>query len=307
MTKKYEGKKRVAGKNAAESASTERVGGAVSLAMASATPKTPKLFLNGVFTRSESGRTVAVTLVDESVVEVAVASRKDIRDAVRAGGSAADRWAATGPYLRGQILYRLGEMLAARSEEFDALAAACGLEQTASEAVDMAIGCAGWCDKLGLVLGSAPDIPGHSVATAVRPLGLSVTWLSSDKSLVDLVGAIATALAGGNATLVLAEGAVGLLATSLAEVVATADVPVGVVQLATVTGLEAVATAAGATEVQALDVVGHTQRAVLETAAAQSLTRCRSDRRRVSVEAGDTLAGIRWQVGYTTTWAPTGR
>jgi acyl-CoA reductase-like NAD-dependent aldehyde dehydrogenase len=269
--------------------------------------KTLKLFTNGSFVRSESGRTYPVAVSDGSVIEVCDASRKDVRDALRAGSKAAGTWAGMAPYLRGQILYRMAEMVEARADELDDTARLLGVTPTARDAVDLAVAYAGWCDKLGLVLGGTPEVPGHSVATAPRPLGLCATWLPESAAAVHVLDAVAASLSGANASLVLAGGPAGALMSVMAEAVATADVPPGVVQLLSTGSDEAVMTAAGATDVQALDVVGHPRRVELEAAAAASLTRCRTGRHEPSVDAYATLASLRWQIGYTTTWSPLGR
>lgn len=266
-------------------------------------PKTIKMFTSGGFNRSESGRTASLVAASGQTFDVSVASRKDVRDMVRITGSKSASWAATAPYLRGQILYRVAEMLAGRQAEFMELESAFFTESTISESLDVLLCYAGWADKTGLIFGTTPDVPGHSVSTSPVPLGASGFYI--DSSLADVVHAIGASLASGNACIVLVPPALGPLVATFGEVLATSDVPAGVVQLAAADQVEAVVTLAGATEIRSLDVVCHPQRTELESLAAQSLTRCATQTTSASTDRE--FRAIRRQLDYRTVWVPLGR
>lgn len=266
--------------------------------------KTYKMF-TGSFVRSESGRTRRVP-VGNTAAEVCVASRKDVRDMVRNAASAASSWSSATPYLRGQVTYRMAEMLAGRTRELAALAAAVGLDDTAAAAVDSLVHFAGWSDKLGVVLGGTPDVPGFGVTTAPVAVGVAGVWLPDGSSLVEIVDAIAPAVAVGNAVVVLCDPATAVLASVFAEVVATSDVPAGVVSLAGAATTEPVATLAGATEVRCLDVTGHPERVNLEQLAAESVTRCRPTAL-ASPVSDRPLDALRHHIDYRTVWVPEAR
>jgi acyl-CoA reductase-like NAD-dependent aldehyde dehydrogenase len=271
---------------------------------ASPAPKTLKLF-TGAFVRSESGRTAPLVTTSGRRFAVSVASRKDVRDMVRTAVAAQRRWADATPYLRGQVLYRVAEMLAGRADEFDAIAADTGAPAGApgaSAAADLVVSYAGWSDKMGLVLGGIPPVPGFSVTTTPVAAGPSGHWCPSGVSLADVVHAVAAPLAAGNAVVVLADPSAALLLATFAEVLATADVPSGTVALAPGSS-EAVATLAGATDIRCLDVTAHPDRASLESAAAESLTRC-APALASTADPATQLRRLRTQVDYQTTWQP---
>jgi acyl-CoA reductase-like NAD-dependent aldehyde dehydrogenase len=227
--------------------------------------KTYKLYIGGKFPRSESGRTF---VVDGD--NVSLASRKDARDAVLAARAAQPKWAGATAYNRGQVLYRIAEMLEARRAEFTAL----GVSDTElSATVDRWVWYAGWSDKIAQVAGGANPVAGPFFnISAPEPTG--VVAVVAPGSLLGLVSVIAPAIVTGNTVVVLAAGP--QIAISLAEVLATSDVPGGVVNLLTGRYAETAPWLAAHDDVNALDLTGveHAELAAeLERAAAGSLKR----------------------------------
>ncbi|KHD72672.1 aldehyde dehydrogenase [Actinoplanes utahensis] len=227
--------------------------------------KTYKLYIGGKFPRSESGRTY---VVDGD--NVALASRKDARDAVLAARAAQPKWAGTTAYNRGQVLYRVAEMLEARRGEFTALGVP-GSEVHA--AVDRLVWYAGWSDKIAQVTGGANPVAGPFFnISAPEPTG--VVAVVAPASLLGLVSVVAPAIVTGNTVVVLAAGP--QVAITLAEVLATSDVPGGVVNLLTGRYAETAPWLASHDDVNALDLTGveHPELAAeLERAAAGTLKR----------------------------------
>ncbi len=269
--------------------------------------KTAKAYLAGAFVRSESGRTYTVSTPAAQVAVVDM-SRKDARDAVRAAVDAAHSWWSASAYLRGQICYRMAEMLTT-ADQLTALAGALGrpADDTAAAAADIAVHYAGWTDKLPLVLGSVNPVPGHVSASAPQGGTVTVSWLDEAATLAEIVEDALAALAAGNAVIQVLPGAAGLLASALAEVVAVSDVPKGVWQVLPSTTADTMRTLAGATAVRSLDVRRHPQRAELERLAAASVTKCRTDRKVPGLQAYASLANCAWQMELRTTVAPAGR
>lgn len=227
--------------------------------------KTYKLFIGGAFPRSESGRTY---LVDGD--NVALASRKDARDAVVAARKAQPKWAGATAYNRGQVLYRVAEMLEARRAEF----VACGVPDAEVEAaVDRWVWYAGWADKIAQVHGGANPVAGPFFnVSAPEPTG--VVALVAPASFLGLVSVIAPAIVTGNTVVVLV--AAPQAAVTLAEVLATSDVPGGVVNILTGNAAETAPWLASHDDVNALDLTGVTDPALaaeLERSAAGSLKR----------------------------------
>lgn len=266
--------------------------------------KTAKLFVGGALVRSESGRTTTVAGPDAMPVEVPVASRKDVRDAVRAAATAQARWAAMDPLLRGQVLYRIAEMAQARHDELDRAG-----EVGAGEAmVEAFVHYAGWCDKLGAVLGSVADVAGpFCVSTGVRPLGVVGVVLddggddSTDSLGGSLATAVAAALAAGNAVIAVVSPADALVGLTLAEICMHADVPPGLVSVVTGADRAVVETLASHRAVAGLDLVGTDpdQVVALALGAVDSLTRLRRPG-----ASDDPLARLAWQVERQTVWEP---
>lgn len=245
--------------------------------------KTYKLYLGGKFPRSESGRTYLVNAPDGSLLaNAARASRKDVRDAVAAARKAQPGWAAATAYLRGQITYRIAEMVESRRSQFvselrNAGAKAKAAESEVDSAVDRLVWYAGWADKLPQVLGGANPVAGpffnHSTP---EPVGVAAIVAPQDSALLGLVSVIAPAIVTGNAVVVLASQDKPLPAVALAEALATSDVPGGVVNLLTGHVAELTPWFASHADVNAVDLCGVAEADLAreaEAAAAETLTR----------------------------------
>jgi acyl-CoA reductase-like NAD-dependent aldehyde dehydrogenase len=226
--------------------------------------KTYKLYIGGAFPRSESGRSYVVRAADGTPLANAVrGSRKDIRDAVRAARAAFPGWDARTAMNRGQILYRVAELLEARRDQFvSEVGAAEGLSAEAARAqvdraVDRWVWYAGWADKIAQVLGTVNPVAASyfdfSFPEATGVVGVVAPEASS---LLGLVSRLAPVLVGGNSAVVIASEARPLPAVTLAEVLATSDVPGGVVNLVTGLRRELVPTLAAHMDVNAIDAWG---------------------------------------------------
>lgn len=200
-------------------------------------PKTYKLFSGGAFVRSESGRTYPVGGVGGATVQVAQASRKDLRDAVAQARGAQPKWAGATAYLRGQILYRVAEMLDGRRAQFADELEASGSSpaEAAAEvqaAVDAWVYWAGWTDKLAQVLGGVNPVAGPFLNVSTpEPTGVVGVVAPDARPLAGLSELVAPVLCGGNTAVVLTSEAAPLAALTFGEVLATSDVPGGVVNL----------------------------------------------------------------------------
>jgi len=246
--------------------------------------KTYKLFVGGAFPRSESGRSYPVRSASgEFLANAALASRKDVRDAVRAARAATGKWAGATAYNRGQILYRIAEMLEGRRSQFvDEVRAAEGgsreaVESTVDTAIDRWVWYAGWSDKLAQVHGSANPVAGpYFNLSTVEPTGVVGIVAPQDSTLLGLVSVVAPAIVTGNAVVVLASEERPLPAVTLTEVLATSDLPGGVVNLLTGRPAETAPWLASHMDVNALDLTGVGDPAFaaeLEAAAAENLKR----------------------------------
>jgi acyl-CoA reductase-like NAD-dependent aldehyde dehydrogenase len=229
--------------------------------------KTYKLFVGGAFPRSESGRTY-----EAEGQNVARASRKDVRDAVRAARSAFPGWAGTTAYNRGQVLYRVAEMLEGRRAQFAEVAANA---KEVDAAVDRIVWYAGWADKLPQVLGGANPVAGpYFNFTVPEPTGVVGVLAPEEPPLLGLVTRLAPVIVGGNAAVVIASESRPLAAIELAEVLATSDVPGGVVNILTGYRRELAPVLASHMDVNALDLAGADGgSAELERAAADNVKR----------------------------------
>jgi len=230
-----------------------------------AIPKTYKLYIGGKFPRSESGRVYSIRSRNgDFLANAAQASRKDARDAVVAARSALGGWAGATAYNRGQVLYRIAELLEGRRAQFvDEIAATEGVSATAAsaqvdEAIDRWVWYAGWADKYVQVAGNANPVSGPFFNISVpEPTGVvAIIAPQSGGSLVGLVSAVAPALVAGNTVVVVANEVMPLSAISLGEVLATSDVPGGVVNILTGSPAEIAPWLAGHADVNALDLVG---------------------------------------------------
>jgi acyl-CoA reductase-like NAD-dependent aldehyde dehydrogenase len=211
--------------------------------------KTYKLFVGGAFPRSESGRTY-----EAEGQNVARASRKDARDAVKAARGAFSGWAGATAYNRGQVLYRLAETMEARADD---LARVCSGRKEVEAAIDRVVWYAGWADKLPQVLGGSNPVAGpYFNFTVPEPTGVVAVVAPDEPALGGLVSRLAPALVGGNAVVALASQAHPLAAIELAEAVATSDVPAGVVNVLTGFRDELAPVLAAHMDVNALDVSG---------------------------------------------------
>jgi acyl-CoA reductase-like NAD-dependent aldehyde dehydrogenase len=210
--------------------------------------KTYKLYIGGAFPRSESGR----TYVAEGA-NVARASRKDLRDAVRIARQAGAGWAKATAYNRGQVLYRIAEMMETRQTELAALAPRKG---EVDRAIDRVVWYAGWADKIAQVIGTANPVAGpYFNFTVPEPTGVTGI-LAPEPPLLGLVSRLAPVIVGGNTAVVIASEKHPLVAIELAECLATADVPPGVVNILTGLRKELAPQLASHMDVSALDITG---------------------------------------------------
>jgi acyl-CoA reductase-like NAD-dependent aldehyde dehydrogenase len=191
---------------------------------------------------------------------VARASRKDLRDAVRAARAAQPEWGGKTAYNRGQILYRVAELMEGRRAQFEVELADAGARDPArgvNASIDRWVWYAGWADKIGQVLGSTNPVAGpYFNFTIPEPTGVVGIVAPGDKSLLGLVSRLAPAIVSGNTAVVIASEASPLPAVSLSEVLATSDVPGGVVNLLTGKTAELVPWLAGHMDVNGIDVTG---------------------------------------------------
>ncbi len=245
--------------------------------------KTYKLYIGGAFPRSESGRSYVVNAADGAPLANAVrGSRKDLRDAVRAARAAYPGWAERTAMNRGQVLYRVAELLEGRRDQFVAeISEAEGLRaDRAGEVVDRAIDrwvwYAGWADKIAQVLGSSNPVASDFFNfTIPEPTGVVGVVAPEPSSLLGLVSRLAPPLVAGNTVVVLASEARPLPAISLTEVLATSDVPGGVINVITGRKRELVPVLAAHEDVDSIDVWGVPDdlRTDVELAAAESVKR----------------------------------
>ncbi|MER7395984.1 aldehyde dehydrogenase family protein [Streptomyces sp. NPDC000151] len=247
--------------------------------------KTYKLYVGGKFPRSESGRVYEVTdAKGKWLANAPLASRKDARDAVVAARKAFGGWSGATAYNRGQILYRIAEMLEGRREQFVAeVADAEGLSKSkASAQVDAAIDrwvwYAGWSDKIAQVAGGANPVAGpYFNLSTPEPTGVVAVLAPQESSFLGLVSVLAPAIVTGNTVVAVASEKAPLPALSLAEVLATSDLPGGVVNVLSGRTAEIAGPLAAHQDVNAIDLAGVSgdaaEATALETAAADNLKR----------------------------------
>jgi acyl-CoA reductase-like NAD-dependent aldehyde dehydrogenase len=258
--------------------------------------KTYKLFIGGAFPRSESGRTYLA-----EGQNVARASRKDLRDAVRAARTALPKWSGMTAYNRGQVLYRLAEMVEARREEFAERSSG---SAEVDRAIDRVVWYAGWADKLAQVVGSANPVAGpYFNFTVPEPTGVVGILAPEEPPLLGLVSRVVPALVGGNAVVAVASETHPLAAIELAEALATSDVPGGAVNMLTGLRRELAPVLAAHMDVNALDVTGGDgDLRDLERAAAENVKR---------VVHGSADGQSPWDIAafleLKTVWHPIGR
>jgi acyl-CoA reductase-like NAD-dependent aldehyde dehydrogenase len=280
--------------------------------------KTYKLYVGGAFPRSESGRTYEVTdRKGRFLANAAMGSRKDARDAVVAARKAFSGWSAATAYNRGQVLYRVAELMEGRRAQFvEEVVAGEGLTAKRAEAVvdaaiDRWVWYAGWSDKVSAVHGSANPVAGPYFDFSVpEPTGVVAVLAPQKSSLLGLVSVVAPAIVTGNTVVTLASEDAPLPAITLSEVLATSDVPGGVVNVLTGRTADMAPWLASHMDVNAIDLVGAAESdlVALEVAAADNLKRVlRADTTR---DADWTRTpGLERLLGYLetkTVWHPVG-
>lgn len=283
-----------------------------------AVAKTFKLYIGGAFPRSESGRSYPVhDSKGRLLAHAALASRKDVRDAVSAARGAGPGWAGATGYNRGQVLYRVAEMMQARHDQFtdDVVAAEGATRKRGAAIVDAAIDrwvwYAGWTDKIAGVLGTVNPVAGPFLNwSAPEPTGVVGVLAPQSSSLLGLIDVVAPVLATGCTAVVVAAQDRPLPAIGLAEVLATSDVPGGVANLLTGNVAELAPWLAAHAEVQALDLAGAPadMATELERAAAGTVKRVLP---RPATEADHTRTPgterLRAFTEIKTVWHPVGR
>ncbi|UKY52345.1 aldehyde dehydrogenase family protein [Streptomyces inhibens] len=245
--------------------------------------KTYKLYVGGKFPRSESGRVYEVTDSKGAwLANAPLASRKDARDAVVAARKAFGGWSGATAYNRGQILYRIAEMLEGRRDQFIAeVADAEGLSKSKATAqvdaaIDRWVWYAGWSDKVAQIAGGANPVAGpYFNLSSPEPTGVVAVLAPQESSFLGLVSVIAPAIVTGNTVIAVASEDSPLPALSLAEVLATSDLPGGVVNILSGRTAELAAPLAAHQDVNAIDLAGADAGSAkdLETAAADNLKR----------------------------------
>lgn len=226
--------------------------------------KTYKLFIGGQFPRSESGRSYEITGADgKFIANPALASRKDLRDAVTAAKSALSGWSGATAFNRGQILYRIAEIMEGRRDQFVAeiLALEGGTTKAATaqvtEAIDLWVWYAGWCDKISTIAGATNPIAGpYYNFTIPEELGVVGVIAEQKESLLGLIAAIAPVISTGNTAVVIASEKRPLPAITLSEALATSDLPAGVLNILTGKVSELAPWLASHMEIDGLDVTG---------------------------------------------------
>ncbi|MEI7797653.1 MAG: aldehyde dehydrogenase family protein [Actinomycetes bacterium] len=245
--------------------------------------KTYKLFIAGQFPRSESGRSYEIKGANgKFIANPALASRKDLRDSVTAAKLALPGWSAATAFNRGQILYRIAEIMEGRSEQFAAeiLALEGGTSKDAkaqvAQAIDLWVWYAGWCDKISTIAGATNPIAGpYYNFTIPEDLGVVGIIVEQKESLLGLVAAIAPVIAAGNSAVVIASETRPLPAITLSEALATSDLPAGVLNILTGKVSELAPWMASHMEIDGLDISGVDSKieAELRVAGAENLKR----------------------------------
>ena len=273
--------------------------------------RTAKLFIGGAFPRSESGRTYQAKDKNKNfVANVALASRKDGRDAVVAARAAFAKWSEATAYNRAQVLYRVSEIMQGRREQFvEELSLWSKTKKQAENEVDEAINrmvwFAGWADKISMVTGSNNPVAGPFFDFSIpEPTGVVAAVSPEDSALLGLVETIASIVVSGNAVIVIASESQPLPAVSLAEVFATSDVPGGVINILTGSYKEIAPWLASHQDVNALDLTGVEKKQIaleLEKEAAVNLKRVLRPNTKL-----DGLARIKVFLETKTVWHPRG-
>jgi len=271
--------------------------------------KTYKLFINGAFPRSESGRTYEIkSAKGVFIANPCLASRKDLKDAVVAARAAQSGWNKASAYNKGQILYRIAEMLEGRRAQFvDEIILVTGAtkskaEKEVTDSVDRLVWYAGWSDKLSSLSGALNPVAGpYYNFTVPESMGVIAAIAPEAPSLLGLIDAIAPIIVGGNTVVVLASTKAPLSAMSFAEVIATSDVPAGVINILTGKKDEIAPWMASHMDIDGFDISGLTAKShgAIRIAGAENLKRIYSFK---SADPGRILAFLE----NKTVWHPIG-
>ncbi|NKE62128.1 aldehyde dehydrogenase family protein [Lentzea sp. PSKA42] len=278
--------------------------------------KTYKLYIGGAFPRSESGRSYPVTDAKGTfLANAAQGSRKDARDAVAAARKAFASWSGATAYNRGQVLYRVAEVLEGRREQFiTEVAASEGVplkkaQSLVDTAIDRWVWYAGWTDKITAVLGSSNPVAGPYFSFSTpEPTGVVAVLAPQQSSLLGLVSVIAPVIASGNTCVVITSQDRPLPAITLSEVLATSDVPGGVVNIITGRTAEIAPWLASHGDVNALDLTGAPEslRTELERSAAGTVKRVLRNKASEDFAQVPDLSRIRAYLETKTVWHPMG-
>jgi acyl-CoA reductase-like NAD-dependent aldehyde dehydrogenase len=279
--------------------------------------KTHKLFIGGAFPRSESGRTYEVTSsTGDFLANVAQASRKDARDAVLAARVGTTAWAKATAYNRGQVLYRIAEVMEGRRDQLIAdIEQGEGLSEKKATAqldasIDRWVWYAGWADKFAQVAGSSNPVAGPYFDFSIpEPTGVVAAVAPQQPSLLGLVSVVAPIIVTGNAVIVMPSPVHPIPAITVAECLATSDVPAGVVNVLTGAPGEVMPWLASHADVNALDLSGIIDEGLaadLECEAAGTVKRVRGARPDADWFATPTTSRMRAFVEIKTVWHPIG-
>lgn len=278
--------------------------------------KTYKLYIGGAFPRSESGRSYPVTDTKGGfLANAAQGSRKDARDAVTAARKAFPGWSGATAYNRGQVLYRVAEVLEGRREQFIAeVATAEGVPAKKAQsfvdtAIDRWVWYAGWTDKIAAVLGSSNPVAGPYFSFSTpEPTGVVAVLAPQQSSLLGLISVVAPVIASGNTAVVVTSQDRPLPAITLSEVLATSDLPGGVVNLLTGRTAEIAPWLASHADVNALDLTGSPDslRVELERSAAGTVKRVLRAKPNEDWTREPDLSRLRSYLENKTVWHPMG-
>jgi acyl-CoA reductase-like NAD-dependent aldehyde dehydrogenase len=279
--------------------------------------KTHKLFIGGAFPRSESGRTYEVVNTrGEFLANIAKASKKDARDAVISARAGFNSWSKATAYNRGQVLYRIAEVMEGRKDQFindiqdaEGISNKKAAAQT-DQAIDRVVWYAGWADKYSQVLGNTNPVAGPFFNFSIpEPTGVVAAVAPQDSSLLGLISVIAPILVSGNSVIVIASTNSPIPAITLSECLATSDVVAGNINILTGDPAEIMPSIASHLDVNALDLTGITDpelQASLEVEAAGSVKRVRKAPINPNWQATPTLSRIRAFTELKTVWHPMG-
>ena len=238
--------------------------------------KTYKLFINGAFPRSESGRVYEVkNSKGQFIANPALASRKDLRDAVSAARGVFGKWSGSTSYLRGQIIYRIAEMLEGRREQFEAELKATGDKSKISDAIDLIVWYAGWSDKLASLDGVTNPVSGPFY-NFTTPEALGVVGIVSKNNFLEFIDSLISVIVSGNTAVIIAPDALAIPAMSFAEVLAISDLPEGVINILTGKVEELSPWMASHMDIDGMDITGAKKQAELKVAGAENLKRIHS-------------------------------